>query len=299
MYRSIHDNYQYFAASPLSQVANPWRPIDMFHPDCGEPVRRLDLLPLPCEILWQRHPPVDGAATLSINRQIWEQRRPCRDEQRRDVLDSGDHGAIADRTDRSTALRRLSFASSAARTRSPRPGTRTAASIRPLDSQRAVTTAIRMDPGCAELAGMFHMANDYVRLEPGGRDLVDYRHVDFPSPSTEPRATVHPGTTTTARLDSDRARPSIRQRRTHAAVQRIRSTTTTVEGRPRLSRTRARSFSMQQRHESVRCHGNPLDELRRPRPRSSTSRSTSTSGARARWSPRCTRPARRAEPRAS
>ena len=88
VYGSIHDNYQYFAASPLSsEVArDPGGRSTCSSRDGGNQYGAWIFFRFLCEIL-TRHHPSSASPTLPINSQIWNRPRQAGNEERRDVLD--------------------------------------------------------------------------------------------------------------------------------------------------------------------------------------------------------------------
>ena len=162
VYPSIHDNYQYFPASPLSKT-QPWRPIDLFQPNGANQYGVWIFFHFLC----QRY------GNCDIAREIWEQA---------DALNGTKNGqkystqavsdAIAVHSDTfADVFREFGVANqNPTAFYSDGGGFNSRAKLRnygqnPMDAGFVYSGAL----------GLFHMANDYVKLVPGtAANTVDF-----------------------------------------------------------------------------------------------------------------------------
>jgi Family of unknown function (DUF6055) len=168
VYPSIHDNYQYFPSSPISKSA-PWRPIDLFQPQGGNQYGVWIFFHFLCQ----------QYGDCDIVREIWV------DAEAADGTKNGGlystqavEQAISDHGDTFADIFREFSVANSNTTLGYTDGAGFGASAKlrnyvnnPMDAGFIYSGGI----------GLFHMANDYIKLVPGtGASTVDF-HFELPN----------------------------------------------------------------------------------------------------------------------
>lgn len=169
VYPSIHDNYQYFPSSPISKSA-PWRPVDLFQPQGGNQYGVWIFFHFLC----QQYP--DGC---DIVQDIWDRAAVTPGTKSGGTYSTQAlSDELAARGDSFAEIFRQFGVANSNTTLGYTDGAGFGANAKqrnygnnPMDAGFVYSGAI----------GMFHMANDFVKLVPGaGASTVDF-HFDLPN----------------------------------------------------------------------------------------------------------------------
>ncbi len=303
VYPAIHDNYQYFAASPLTQDEPASGRSTAGRRAVSGTSTALDLLPLPRRVL-QRHAPTRSPrrpTAFDATGDLGRREGDPRNEQRRQVFDPGDRARIPTAHERGlspSVFRQFGVG----QRRSPAdwykdgdpvsvpPGILIRVQLRSTQRHHGVRPTLADDP---------HVEQLLVFFKPGpSATTLDFT-LDFPRSRS-------PGADGT--VLSEQQRRLVRAAGDRAATERRRqpcrrdpSTTPPSAGSiVVVTNASTRFMTMQHRRQPRSRSPAAGDAVKTTSPTNGLplDRSTSTSGASARSSPRCTRPVHRAEPRA-
>jgi hypothetical protein len=186
VYPAIHDNYQYFASSPLSKT-NPHRPIDKWSPSEGTQYGSWIFFRFLAEFFTDTTHPLATAPDPALVHEIWQDAKAIPG-----TIDGGEYSTEAIETflaahseDFPSVFRQFGVANAA-----PAAWYKDGAQFHTRAGQQYTNNPL--DAGFSYPADtkMTHMSNDYWVISPGsGASTLDV-DADFPSALTSPRATV-------------------------------------------------------------------------------------------------------------
>jgi hypothetical protein len=185
VYPGIHDNYQYFSASPLSK-SNPHRPIDRWASD-GTQYGSWIFFRFLAEFFTDPTHPVSTAPNPAFVREIWVDAKATPG-----TIDGGEYSteAIESFLDAHgetfpSVFRQFGVANAA-----PAAWYKDGAHFSTRAGQAYTVNTVAGGSGGSADLGMTHMSNDYWFFKPGdGATMLDV-HANFPSGLTSPHATV-------------------------------------------------------------------------------------------------------------
>ena len=186
VYPAIHDNYQYFAASPLSKT-NPHRPIDRWSPQDGTQYGSWIFFRFLAEYFTDTTHPIATPPDPAFVHEIWQDAKATPG-----TIDGGEYSTEAIETflgahseDFPSVFRQFGVANAA-----PAAWYKDGAQFHSRAGQSyAVNTVDGDTTGSADL-GMTHMSNNYWFFKPGAGATTFGVDADFPSAVRSPRGAV-------------------------------------------------------------------------------------------------------------
>jgi hypothetical protein len=257
VYPTIHDNYQYFPASPLSR-SRPWRPVDLFQPNGTNQYGSWIYFRFLCEWMTDpdpTHHPISTQPNCSILKDIWDAAAVNKGTKSGGTYSTQ---AIKDELAADGQVFVDLFRRFGAANADPTAFYRDGALYTKAGSNATSYPVYPLPPGGTVPMGMYHMSNDYVRVAPDAGANALTIDIDFPGSPFTPRASVLVYDKTGTLVANDEI--GLDGDGNSIAPYTVNSFSTTTVSKVIVVLTNAGSRFTCHRGTTLSCGGNPRDD---------------------------------------